>query len=80
MLQESAWAHIVSDHFELMPIRALVLGTVARPDAITPDSRLNRWRYWQRDVGPSRWMLVVVGWSTRPAQIVTAYGTRKDPI
>jgi hypothetical protein len=64
----------------MRPLERSVLSTVARPDAITPDERLNCWRYWQLGVGPSRWMFVVVGWSTVPAQIVTAYPKRKDPI
>lgn len=80
VLKESAWEHIVERRSRLASFEQEILATVSRPDVITPDSRPNRWRYWQLGIGPSRWMFVVVGWSTRPAQIVTALSRREDPI
>ncbi|ADB53925.1 hypothetical protein Cwoe_5520 [Conexibacter woesei DSM 14684] len=47
---------------------------------MTPDRTLGRWRYWRRGAGPIRWLFVVVGWNTVPAQIITAFGNREDPI
>lgn len=80
MLTQSAWEHIVRRHPEISSFERELLHAVAWPDVITPDNRLNRWRYWVRGVGPSRWMLIVVGWSTRPAHVITAHGERRDPI
>lgn len=80
ILPASAWAHIAHRHADVSPFEEEVLATVEWPDAITPDGKLGRWRYWRRGVGPSQWLFVVVGWSTVPAQIITAIGKDKDPI
>jgi hypothetical protein len=59
--------------------RDAVFATVTQPQHRRPDSRTSRERYWRRGLGPSRWLLVVVDFSSQPARIVTAYGNRKDP-
>jgi hypothetical protein len=53
--------------------------TVREPDHSAPDPRAGRIRYWRRNLGPSRWLLVVVDFRVEPGRIVTAYGNRKDP-
>jgi hypothetical protein len=71
--------HVLDDHPEISPFINDVLGTVRIPDVITPDPRRGRWRYWQADAGPSRWLFVVVEWRAVEPHVVTAYGKRKDP-
>ena len=39
----------------------------------------SRTRFYSRNVGPSRWLLVVVSYEQRPARIITAVANRKDP-
>lgn len=56
-----------------------VLDTVTRPDAITPDPRRGRWRYWRAETGPSRWLFVVVDWRESEPEVVTAFGPAKGP-
>jgi len=57
-----------------------ILQTVARPDHTASDpSYEDRTRYYGRDVGPSRWLLVVVSYEQTPARIVSAFANRKDP-
>ncbi len=36
-------------------------------------------RYYARDVGPSRWLLVVVSYEQEPARVISVFATRKDP-
>jgi len=38
----------------------------------------NRWRFYQSELGPSRWLAVVVDFDQDPARIVTAHGFRKE--
>lgn len=51
--------------------------TVSRPDAITPDPKQDRWRYWYRGAGPTAWLFVVVDWRPPDPYVVTAYGQPK---
>lgn len=80
MLLERIWvSKIVPRRPELASLRNEVLETVANPDHVEPDARLDRRRYYRRRVGPSRWLLVVVSYEQEPARIITALATRKDP-
>ena len=54
-----------------------VLTAVTRPDAITPDPRRGRWRYWRSETGPTRWLFVVVDWHEAEPELITAFGRRK---
>lgn len=55
-----------------------VIGAVARPDHVEPDVLSRRTRCYRRNVGPSRWLLVVVSFEQEPARIITAVANRKD--
>ena len=57
-----------------------VLDVVTRPDAITPDPRAGRWRYWRAGIGPTKWIRVVVAWQEGLPWIVTAFPTGDDPL
>lgn len=71
---------VLRDHAELGAHLADVLRTVAEPDHVASDrSSFERTRYYSRDVGPSRWLLVVVSYEQQPARIITALANRKDP-
>jgi len=63
----------VADHLDA------IIETVATPDHVEPDLRPNRTRFYKRDIGPSRWLLVVVSFEQQPARIITAVANRKDP-
>lgn len=67
------------EHRELARYRDEIMATVSSPDHCRPDPRPGRERYYSRDVGPSRWLFVVVHFSEASARIVTAYANRKDP-
>jgi hypothetical protein len=72
---------ILRDHDELNAHLPDVLRTVAQPDHVAGDpSSFDRTRYYSRDIGPSRWLLVVVSYEQQPARIISAFGTRKDPV
>ena len=69
-----------------------ILPTFESPDARDFDPRAGdersyehgvagaKWeRFYGRDLGPSRWLYVVVDFSLPEARVVTAYGSRKAP-
>ena len=70
---------IVRDHPELVSHLEGVIQTVATPDHVEPDGLPARTRFYRRDVGPSRWLMVVVSYEQEPARIITALANRKDP-
>lgn len=81
VLTDAVWSgKIVRDHQEIEAYRAEILDTVSAPDHVTSDPDFEeRKRYYARDVGPSRWLLVVVSYEQTPARIVSAFANRKDP-
>lgn len=81
VLPRALWEEkLLRDHPEIGRHLADVLRAVAEPDhdAIDPVYEQRR-RYYLRDAGPSRWLLVVVSYEQEPARVVTAFGNRKDP-
>ncbi len=56
-----------------------VLDIVTRPDAITPDPKATRWRYWRTGIGPTRWLRVVVVWGAEQPFVITAFPDGNDP-
>jgi hypothetical protein len=79
VFESDAWDHIVDEHTEMADYRDAILLTVAEPDHRGNDPMPGRKRYWRQEVGPSRWLRVVVDFNVRPARIVTAFGNRKTP-
>lgn len=86
VLFEDTWrAHVLDPqegHLELGPHLEAVLAAVAAPDHREPDERPGRERFYKKDAGPSRWLMVVVELGEEPARIVTAlgYGHGRSPI
>ena len=79
MLDEAGWQHIVEEHPEIEAHLEAIMLTVRKPRHSRPDRRSGRTRYWHPELGPSRWLMVVVDFGVDPARVVTAYGNRKDP-
>jgi len=80
VLLARAWTEkITLDHPEIADHLDEVLETVTRPDHVEPDVLPGRTRFYRRNVGPSRWLLVVVSYEQEPAGIITALANRKDP-
>lgn len=71
---------LLRDHPELAPHLSDVLRAVDSPDHVAADPVLGRrQRFYLREAGPSRWLLVVVSYEQEPARIISAFGNRKDP-
>lgn len=80
VLLDRVWEQkITRDHPELAGHLEAVLEAVAHPDHIEADALPARRRFYRREVGPSRWLLVVVSYEQQPARIITALANRKDP-
>jgi hypothetical protein len=57
------WEEKISrDHPELGGHLEAVLSVVQRPDHVEHDVLPERWRYYARLLGPSRWLAVVVSY------------------
>jgi hypothetical protein len=71
---------VLRDHPELAPFLAEVIRAISKPDHIEPDpDRKDRRHHFLREIGPSRWLLVVIGYEQVPARLVTAFPKRKGP-
>jgi hypothetical protein len=80
LLLARIWADKISlAHPELADHVDAVIQTVASPDHVEPDALPARMRFYRRNVGPSRWLMVVVSYEQQPARIITALANRKDP-
>jgi hypothetical protein len=79
VLTEDGWAHIAGGHSDLGLPPDAVLDVVRSPDHREDDPIAGRERFWRRNVGPSRWLRVVVDFAVQPAVIVTAFADRVDP-
>jgi hypothetical protein len=76
------WEHIVDDrdgHPELRAYIAGVMLAVSEPHEQRAGRRNNEQWYFLRNVGPSRWLQVVVAYEEERGWIVTAFGRRRDP-
>lgn len=75
------WRHIIHQdgHPELTAFQAAVLCAVQDPDERRMAPRGNEQWFFVRDIGPSRWLQVVVAYEADRGFIVTAFGRRKDP-
>jgi hypothetical protein len=80
VLFEDTWLrHILnprSGHAELELHLKAVLEAIASPAHRERELWPERERFFKRDVGPSRWLMVVVDSAEEPARIVTAFGYR----
>lgn len=79
VLTSEAWEHIAAQHPEISSSQAGLLRAVQQPDHRESDPRPGRERFWLKGSGPSRWLRVIVDFSSEPAEVVTAFGDRKDP-
>jgi hypothetical protein len=71
---------LLPEHVELADCMSDVLGAVTSAEHVEVDPVYpERRRYFARDVGPSRWLFVVVSYEQTPARIISAFGHRKDP-
>jgi hypothetical protein len=75
------WQHIIRPDGppDLADHQEEVLRAVQAPVGRRTAPRSNEQWYFLRDVGPSRWLQVVVAYEGNRGFIVTAFGRRKDP-
>jgi hypothetical protein len=56
-----------------------ILATIAFPDYREDDPIARRERFYRQDLGPNRWLRVVVDFNASPGWVVTATVQRNDP-
>lgn len=81
-LTSERWQHIfdaADGHPELGVHQAEVMRAIQGPDQRHPGRRENEQWFFLRDVGPSRWLQVVVAYEGARGWVVTAFARRKDP-
>jgi hypothetical protein len=81
-LTAERWNHIVEDHDghpDLDAYRTDVMLAISKPHEQRPGRRDNERWYFRRNVGPSRWLQVVVAYEEERGWIVIAFGRRRDP-
>ena len=80
ILDADGLRHVIQNHGELAGSERAIMDTVSMPDHRDQDPTFaSRERFYRRDLGPSRWLAVVVDYSTDPAVVITAFGRRADP-
>jgi len=80
VLSEGRWAHVTDGHPELHNFRKEVLETVQAPSRRLPGRALSEEWFYKADVGPSRWLKVVVRYDPSDSgRIVTAFARRSLP-
>lgn len=80
VLDEIQWGYILFGHEEMADHLEAIEETIAHPDYREPDSEVaGRERFFRRNVGPDRWLRVVVEFSGDYDWVVTAYGQENDP-
>jgi hypothetical protein len=79
-LGEGRWAHITAGHPELRDFRESVLEAVQAPSRRLPGRGPGEEWFYKADIGPSRWLKVVVRYdATSSGWIVTAFARRSLP-
>ena len=79
VLTSERWLHILVRHGELKAYRNAILLTVSNPDRIRLGDESNERWFFAANVGPSRWLQVVVHYDGSSGRITTAFGRRCLP-
>jgi hypothetical protein len=80
VLSEARWQHIAAGHPELEPFQSEVLEAVRAPSQRLPGRTPGEEWFYKAEVGPSRWLKVVVRYdATGSGSIVTAFARRSLP-
>lgn len=79
-LSGERWEHILEGHPELLALQAAVMAAVAVPARRVAAPRWpgEEW-FYARDIGPSRWLKVVVLYEQGAGRILTAFPRRAFP-
>jgi hypothetical protein len=78
-LLDDRWKHIVARHPEMEALRDAVLRAVTAPTEQLAGRRPGEQWFYLGDVGPSRWLKVVVNFDAGAGRIITAFPRRTLP-
>jgi hypothetical protein len=79
-LTERRWHDILKKRLgKLDGLELAVMGAVEHAEVIRRGNVPGREVHYARDIGPSRWMAVVVAYEGPAGTVITAYPTRDEP-
>jgi hypothetical protein len=78
-LTADRWTHITAGHPEMVGHQAGILAAVQHPTRHLPGRRPGEDWYYLENVGPSRWLKVVVAYRGERGSITTAFARRRLP-
>lgn len=78
-LTDTQWAHILQGRGAAAPSQEEVLQAIRDPHDVLPGRKSNELWYYKADIGPSRWLRVVVAFQGERGFIVTAFPRRTKP-
>jgi hypothetical protein len=79
-LTRERWEHIAYGHSPVAALRAQVMRAVREPTTWTEEKRPGEGWFYLEDVGPSRWLKVVVAYDDKSVgNVITAFPRRRHP-
>lgn len=78
-LTEERWRHIVAGHPEMDGLELAVKRVVESPDKRHDGKRPSTEVLYRRNLGPAKWLAVVVAYGEDRGEVLTAYPRTKDP-
>ena len=80
VLSEKGWAHIRTSHREMDAWEEALKSAVESADIFEQGKRPGVELLWARNLGPARWLVVVVAYDEhKPGRILTAYASTRPP-
>jgi hypothetical protein len=79
-LPPERWQHIAYGHPQVSHLRAEVIRAIEEPTTWIDGARSGEAWFYLKDVGPSRWLKVVVAYDDKSVGVVqTAFPRRRNP-
>jgi hypothetical protein len=79
ILTEERWTHIVDGHPELDGLELALMRAVEAADITVDGKTADTKRVCAKDLGPARYLVVVVRYAGQTGYVRTAYPTSKEP-
>lgn len=78
-LSQERWAHVEDGHDDMRGRKEEVKAAIASAEKRTRGRFEDTEKLWARNLGPARWLVVVVRYEGGHGSVRTAYGCSKSP-